>query len=127
MSGKSKWLQARARKPGETRGRDTLFDEPLLPRAVKLPEAQARFIRDVGGDEGQSHGLRLLTLAYRTAVDAGQEIELTDYERGSYTVNRTSYGVPKSILDIAKEAGGGAYMRGFRLIVKAAMEGKFPF
>lgn len=117
----NKWLIDRARQDGETRGRKTLFTGPLEPRAIKLPIQQMAFIKKVGSGN-QSHGIRILALSYDAAAD---QVELVDYKRGSYVVKRTSYSLPQSIIEIAAKAGDGRYMRGFRLIVKAAMDGKF--
>lgn len=118
----SKWKEERLRKYGEVRGRKAIYGEPLEPYAIKLPIQQVEYLDSIPGADGRSHALRSVLLSYR---DAGDGIVLDDYERGSYTVRRTGYSLPKAAVEVADDAGSGAYMVGMRMIIKGAIDGKF--
>jgi len=120
MTGKTRWLQGRERRKGEKRGRRTLFDSPVEPKAIKLPVEQVAYIEKIGGVRGKSHGLRVIVLAY-SETDG---VDLVDCVKG-YKIRRTSFSLTKNILSIAEDASSGGYTLGLRMIIKAAMEGKF--
>ncbi len=111
-------------------GRRLLFDEKIPRRNLRLTKEQLVFLVKVSkqsrSGQGHSHGLRVVLSSYKAAVDGGAVVELVDRKQNKKkALPRTSFALPDYHFYIGSEAAGGRGATGIRMIVMAAMDGKF--
>ena len=111
-------------------GRRLLFDEKIPRRNLKLTVSMLKFLDKVSARSPsgslRSHGLRVVLSSYKAAVDGGAAVELVDRKQNKKkALPRTSFALPDYHFSIGSEAAGGRGATGIRMIVMAAMDGKF--